>query len=256
MKYISMNAEMTKAILDRRKTQARRVVSCNNYNKIMLNALASKCGYASENYGCGHKESGDVDKDGKGRCFTWSCPLAICGYEDYSSFDGDNYVYVPKPEYQKDEIIWVREPAKIDMCFTEEIHFHYSADSTTSKLSIPKRFIKDGFVVDWMAHCNGVPNGCIKEMARIFLKITNIRVEKLHDIYSAKNNFKGYVNEGITYDKEYAKKINNDLYLLNLKVIRDFTKLWNKTAQKGYKWEDNPYVFVYEFKVLDNKEIK
>jgi hypothetical protein len=23
--------------------------------------------------------------------------------------------------------------------------------------------------------------------------------------------------------------------------------LWNSTAPKGYKWEDNPYVFVYEF---------
>ena len=140
-------------------------------------------------------------------------------------------------KYKKDETIWVREPAKIDMCFTEEIHFHYLADNTTSKLNIPKRFIKDGFVADWMAHCNGVPNGCIKEMARIFLKITDVRVEMLFDL---------------TYDdmqeEGYSESAMNSISGLNW-----YIDLWNKTAPKGYKWDDNPYVFVYEFERVKEK---
>ena len=140
-------------------------------------------------------------------------------------------------KYKKDETIWVREPAKIDMCFTEEIHFHYLADNTTSKLNIPKRFIKDGFVADWMAHCNGVPNGCIKEMARIFLKITDVRVEMLFDL---------------TYDdmqeEGYSEAAMNSISGLNW-----YIDLWNKTAPKGYKWDDNPYVFVYEFERVKEK---
>jgi hypothetical protein len=34
----------------------------------------------------------------------------------------------------------------------------------------------------WIQRCQGVPNGCIKEMARIFLKVTNVRVEKLQGL--------------------------------------------------------------------------
>jgi len=30
----------------------------------------------------------------------------------------------------------------------------------------------------------------------------------------------------------------------------DFIELWNKTAPKGYKWEDNPFVFVYEWEYI------
>ncbi len=30
-------------------------------------------------------------------------------------------------------------------------------------------------------------------------------------------------------------------------AICSFRTLWNSTAKDRYKWEDNPYVFVYEF---------
>ena len=37
------------------------------------------------------------------------------------------------------------------------------------------------------------------------------------------------------------------------KPIKDWwISLWNSTAPKGYKWEDNPYVFVYEFERVEN----
>lgn len=30
-----------------------------------------------------------------------------------------------------------------------------------------------------------------------------------------------------------------------------FMEFWNSTAKDGYKWKDNPYVFVYEFKRIE-----
>ncbi len=195
MKNILMNVEMTKAILDGRKTQTRRVGITNHGRYIIDDNLLKSYKLANQ----------DILKCGK---------------------------------YQKDEVIWVREPAKIDMCFTEDIHFHYLADNKTSRLNIPKRFIKDGFVVDWMAHCNGVPNGCLKEMARIFLKITDVRVERLSEL-----TISDIYKEG--YKTKYADAKDN---FIPLNAPHDwYEKLWNKTAPKGCKWEDNPYNFVYDF---------
>ena len=194
-----MNIEMTKAILDGRKTQTRRIIKDK-----LIKPVDSKF----------------PDNE-----------MYLDSYNNFNKWfwwtqDGrQNLSQCIISRFKKGDILWVREPVKIDMCFTEEIHFHYLSDNTTSKLNIPKRFIKEGFVADWMAHCQGVPNGCIKEMARIFLKITDVRVERLQDISI----------------EDIRKEGCNSSYLERI-------ELWNKTAPKGYKWGDNPYVFVYEFK--------
>jgi len=207
MKNIMMNAEMAKAILDGRKTQTRRVIR-QELTKPIDSKFPEKEMY--------------LDSYNNTEKWYW-----------WTQDGRQNLSQCIKTQYKKGDIVWVREPAKVDMCFTEEIHFHYLADNKTSKLNIPKRFIKDGFVADWMAHCNGVPNGCIKEMARIFLKITDVRVERLQDI-----TYESMQNEGF---REVA--MNSISGLSWWKWI----KLWNKTAPRGFKWEDNPYVFVYEF---------
>jgi len=214
MKNILMNAEMAKAILDGRKTQTRRAIKQEivkpTDSKFPKNEMYLDSYKNTENW------------------YWWTQ-------------DGrQNLSQCIKAQYKKGDVVWVREPARIHLCFAEEIHFHYLADYKTSKLNIPKRFIKDGFVVDWMAHCNGVPNGCIKEMARILLKITDVRVERLQDI------------SGVSIEDEGAiHQTTNEVLILEQKLrlenIDWYKSLWNKTAPKGYKWEDNPYVFVYEF---------
>ena len=72
--------------------------------------------------------------------------------------------------------------------------------------------------------------------ARIFLKVTNVRVERLQDI-SVRNIEKetGWRREIYSYSNK------------NKAFLRDYCDFWNSTAKDGYKWEDNPYVFVYEF---------
>jgi len=82
-----------------------------------------------------------------------------------------------------------------------------------------------------------------KDYARIFLKVTDVMVEKLHDI-----SHSDCLSEGvIQFGKEAYIDYENRGFA-TLTAIDSFSTLWNVTAQKGYKWNDNPYVFVYEFK--------
>lgn len=81
-----------------------------------------------------------------------------------------------------------------------------------------------------------------KEAARIWLKVTDVRVERLQDITGL-----SVQKEGIEVDpKECASKFDfiTELFLL-------FQKLWDSTIKKSdldrYGWDTNPYVWVIEF---------
>lgn len=81
-----------------------------------------------------------------------------------------------------------------------------------------------------------------KEAARIWLKVTDVRVERLQDITGL-----SVQKEGIEVDpNECASKFDfiSELFLL-------FQKLWDSTIKKSdldrYGWDTNPYVWVIEF---------
>lgn len=72
-----------------------------------------------------------------------------------------------------------------------------------------------------------------KEAARIFLKVTDVRVERLQDMDKM-----DAVNEGI-----------DQRLCVNLKhALTKFKKVWNSTIRKSdidrYGWDANPYVWV------------
>lgn len=78
-----------------------------------------------------------------------------------------------------------------------------------------------------------------KQAARIFLRVTDVRVERLQQI--TKEDVK---NEGV-----YVETNNSGVMH---KIM--FAKLWdstltapNKFMSSPYRWERNPWVFVYEF---------
>ena len=201
-KPILFNTEMVKAILDGRKTQTRRVIPLKNNDLIFTGFVVSSTAKNREGY-CAFGKNKEQDLE------------------------------FIKPKYKVGDILYVREPAKVieindyQDCFT----FKYLADNKEETLSyLDKWENKDGMTVPrWVENCQGVPNGCIKEMARIFLKVTNVRVERLQDI-----SFDDIEKEGVTFNL----KINGK---------NKWKILWNSTSKDGYKWEDNPYVFVYEF---------
>lgn len=81
-----------------------------------------------------------------------------------------------------------------------------------------------------------------KEAARIWLKVTDVRVERLQEITRL-----SVQKEGLEVDpKECAGKFDfiTELFLL-------FQKLWDSTIKKSdldsYGWDANPYVWVIEF---------
>ena len=105
-----------------------------------------------------------------------------------------------------------------------------------------------------------------KKHARIFLKIENVRVEKLQDItiYDAiKELGKTFIPLDVNIEYEnniYKTKKLSSLKLTNEEfkswdewLIFDFIKTWNLNAKVGYKWEDNPFIFIYDIEVIKVK---
>ena len=80
-----------------------------------------------------------------------------------------------------------------------------------------------------------------KEAARIFLRVTNVRVERLQDV-----RYMDCIHEGIPY-KQIEKY-----------MISGFSKVWDATIKRSdldrYGWGANPYVFVIEFERCEKPE--
>lgn len=190
-KPILFNTEMVKAILDGKKTQTIRVIPLKNNDLIFTGSVVSSTAKNREGY-CAFGKNKEQDLE------------------------------FIKPKYKVGDILYVREPCKIMTlkgCHTDKsliLVYKYRNDITNIeyKIKLPDRFYKkDNVVPDWVSWFGKtiIPSGSIKEMARIFLKVTNVRVERLQDI---------------TFD--------------------DIEKY-------GYKLEDNPYVFVYEFERIEKQ---
>lgn len=77
-----------------------------------------------------------------------------------------------------------------------------------------------------------------KEAARIWLKVTNVRVERLQEITSEQ-----ICREGV--EVEYPHVLNGE------EKRYAFSTLWNSTIKKSeldlYGWDANPWVWVIEF---------
>lgn len=71
-----------------------------------------------------------------------------------------------------------------------------------------------------------------RKYSRITLEITDVRVERLQEI-----NYIDTISEGIVYEKP-------NLWGFPAKFIH----LWNSIHKKEHRWEDNPWVWVVEFK--------
>ncbi|RGT60314.1 hypothetical protein DWX17_22645 [[Clostridium] innocuum] len=86
-----------------------------------------------------------------------------------------------------------------------------------------------------------------KEAARLFLRITDVRIERLQDITEEQA-----MQEGI--EKMSTPNISG----VGETFIQGFGELWNSTIKKSeldkYGWHANPYVFVYRFNVISKAE--
>lgn len=125
----------------------------------------------------------------------------------------DAWVEIRAP-YQTGDVLWVRETWAKSMAGT----FMYRADD------------KAIMVERWHPSIH-MP----QEVARIFLRVTGVRVERLQEI-----DDRGVVAEG-------------------LEIGCYFDDLWNRTVKPtdraAYGWEANPWVWVIEFERISKEEI-
>ncbi len=146
---------------------------------------------------------------------------------------GEKFFKLP---YQTGDILYVRET-----WYKDKYRYMYRANYSDSE-----KFYRDGkeAKIKWHPSIH-MP----KEAARIWLKVTGVRMERLQEITEV-----GIQNEGVEVDpKECAGKFDfiSELFLL-------FQRLWNSTIKKSdldrYGWDANPYVFVIEFEQCEKPE--
>lgn len=91
-----------------------------------------------------------------------------------------------------------------------------------------------------------------KEAARIFLRVTNVSVERLQDITEDQAIAEGTKDP---YDYQSAEWYNRFPYLLDKYQIAAFAGLWDSTIKKSdldrYGWNANPWVWVIEFERIN-----
>lgn len=244
IKPILFNTEMVRAILDGRKTCTRRI--CKDANEYTVPDIdfynADKRTYAVHNFA-------DKEHTDKLSIAERTCP--IC--------QGD--------------ILYVRETWRVGAwdIFNQMIAFDYK-DGTCGELTyihdqeLFERLVNQSREDARKAKCdyNGVDfvwekgkSPCRwhpsihmpKEAARIWLKVTGVRMERLQEITEV-----GIQKEGVEVDpKECAGKFDfiSELFLL-------FQRLWNSTIKKAdrdcYGWDASPWVWVIEFERCEKPE--
>lgn len=150
-----------------------------------------------------------------------------------------------KPPYQPGDILYVRETwkkAPNGYYYYEDWQRDDIADVTKWKPSIR------------------MP----KEAARIWLKVTNVRVERLQEIKPV-----DVINEGAYPDcwdclNTYGESGSQCCYGTEEEcsqcdeAMMEWEKLWNSTVKKSdidrYGWDANPYVWVIEFERCEKPE--
>ncbi len=141
-------------------------------------------------------------------------------------------------KFQPGDILWVRETYG-----TTAIGNMYKASVCSPDMDKPLSGWKPSIFMP-------------KEAARIFLKVTNVRVERLQDIsendaiaegierYGPFGEFKGepHPSGGMMRFRAYSK------------ASRAFQDLWQSINEKKHPWESNPWVWVYGFERIEKPE--
>lgn len=83
-----------------------------------------------------------------------------------------------------------------------------------------------------------------KEAARIWLKVTDVRVQRLQEMWASDAS-----KEGLQFNKPTTAD----------EMLQAFAELWNSTIKKSdldrYSWNANPWVWVIEFERCEKPEI-
>jgi hypothetical protein len=94
-----------------------------------------------------------------------------------------------------------------------------------------------------------------KEACRLFLKVTNVRVERLKDISESDAIAEGVDKKGDMYYDYYSEipQVGRDFYYKNEFAKLSFMGLWSKINGID-SWISNPWVWVIEFERVEKPE--
>ena len=141
-------------------------------------------------------------------------------------FETDIDMWHIKSPYQPGQVLWVRETWSMidDMPYDNYV---YRTDyGTTEDDSFPPSMFK------WKPSIH-MP----REAARIFLRVKNVRVERLQDITAH-----DAIREGMESETPFD-------------TVDEFKELWNNlNAKRGYGWDTNPWVWVVKFERISKDE--
>lgn len=91
-----------------------------------------------------------------------------------------------------------------------------------------------------------------KEAARIWLKVTDVRIERLQDVTED-----GAKAEGAIDNRGFIHSPENEYDRIHT-AREHFIKIWNSTIKKfdidRYGWDANPWVWVIEFERCEKPE--
>lgn len=141
--------------------------------------------------------------------------------------------------YQLEDILYVRETWGHPISLNSDKQYVFRAD----------KIAESGFKND--SHIWHPSIHMPKEAARIWLKVTNVRVERLQDITPKDAENEGVGNlfyEDIGYsEKNYGTEVDPEYGITK----EQFAWLWESTIKKSdldrYGWDANPWVWVIEF---------
>lgn len=166
----------------------------------------------------------------------WSGPICV------------EYVIKQCSPYQPSDILYVRETWSESY---EEGTYIYKADDKLTNL--PEFRESSKLIYRPSIH---MP----KEAARIWLKVANVRVERLQEITEEQAKAEGakqcYEQINTIENKPviYLADDNRGYYVLGFKSV------WNSTIKKSdldrYSWNANPWVWVIEFERCEKPETK
>ena len=231
MKQILFNTEMVQAILEDRKSQTRRPIKAPG-NVYHYDHLLGDWGLS--------REPEIIDGE-----LHWELQTAV----DASS------KFIGNLPYQKGNILYVRETWKaiaIDPT-VNYMYIKYIADDQKNFVEFKRdRFEK--FRKYENKNGNHANIFMPKEAARLFLEVTDVRIERVQDI--TEKNARNEGAENMVWYKPYGKGPEEHKDISGLSGYPDeriswrngFATLWDELYfEKGYGWGTNCWVWVIEF---------
>ena len=222
-KPILFSTAMVQAILGGRKTMTRRLVKYHgrtpmDHNRQLFYKVVDELNGKKGPHAGFYKDSDVFDYEGK------------------QLIDA---VYFRCPYGQPGDILWVRETWQESECFDFNVKdkYAYLANEHESEFA-------QEYKIRWRPSIH-MP----KKAARLFLRVKNVRVERVQDISIEDARAEG-ITEYIHQFSDNFTEAENDVWR-NRTTIENFAALWDSIyAKRGHGWDVNPWVVVVEFEVM------